>query len=79
MKRTVIHRSGEGANAFRVVSYGNGLSYAFQFGEAGHPSRDIFMQGGEATAIRDEYEALEAARPDAPCRDLWFEVLDPYL
>jgi hypothetical protein len=74
-----IHKSGEGAESLKVISYNNGLSYAFNFGEAGSPMRTVYLQGDDAGDIRAEYDAAEAANPYEPCRDIWLGLLDPHL
>lgn len=79
MNQIDIHASGYGADRFRVTSYGNGTAYAFHFGEAGSPMRTLFLQGEDATRIREEYDAAETRNPETPCRDHWLAVLDPYL
>lgn len=79
MKQVMIHRSGNGADALQIVSHGNGLAYAFQFGESGSPMRTLFFQGEDASAIRADYDAAEIAAPATPCRDHWLRVVDPYL
>ena len=79
MTRDEIHKSGNGADALQIVSHGNGLAYAVQFGESGAPMRTLFFQGDDASTIRADYDAMESAFPDQPCRDLWLRVIDPYL
>ena len=79
MKSICIHESGQGADKLRVISYGNGMSYAVQFGESGVPMRDLYFQGDDATELRDEFETLESSRPDELSRDHWLAALDPYL
>jgi len=79
MTAIVIHQSGKNADAFRVASYGNGLSYAFNFGENGSPSRDLFIQGDDATALRDAFDAAETRDPEKLTHDIWLDLLDPYL
>lgn len=74
-----IHQSGAGADKFEVVSYHNGLSYAFNFGETGAPMRNLFLQGDDAVALRDDFEALENREPETLTRELWLRVIDPYL
>ena len=76
---TTIHESGNLADKLQIVSYGNGTSYAFHFGEAGSPMRTLFFQGDDATALRTQYDALEINDPETECRDHWLSVLDPYL
>jgi hypothetical protein len=79
MTGIVIHQSGEGAELLRVTSYGNGLSYAFNLGEGGSPSRDLFLQGDDASELRDAFAAMETAFPDKLTRDIWLELIDNYL
>lgn len=79
MNSVMIHQSGIGAEALSVVSYGNGLAYLLKFGSAGNPSRDLYLQGDDATAFRDEFDAMETANPEMPSRDIWLAVSDPYL
>lgn len=79
MSAIVIHQSGSGADLLRVTSYGNGLSYAINFGEGGAPSRDLFFQGDDATALRDDFDAAENAEPEKLTRAIWLDLLDPYL
>lgn len=74
-----IHKSGNGADKLEVTSYHNGLSYNFAFGEAGSPMRNVYLQGDDASQIRDEYDAWEEREPEKPCRDIWLALLDPYL
>lgn len=79
MQRVTIHESGAGAERLEVVSYGNGLSYDFRFGQAGSPMRNVFLQGDDALQIRDEFDAWEEREPEAPPRDIWLNLIDPYL
>ena len=74
-----IHESGHGGEKLQVVSYGNGLAYNFCFGEAGAPMSNVFLQGEDALNIRDEYDLWENREPEKLCRDIWLELLDPYL
>lgn len=74
-----IHDSGEGSDRFRIDSWYNGGSYNFRFGQAGSPMRNLFLQGDDATQIRDAFDHLETLKPDTPTRDVWLEILDPYL
>lgn len=79
MNAVTIHESGHGADKLQVISYGNGLAYAFNFGEAGAPMRTVFLQGEDATDMRDEFDAIEAHEPERLSRDIWDSLLDPYL
>ena len=79
MSFTTIHESGTDAEIFRVDSYFNGLAYNFTFGQAGTPMRNVFLQGDDASAIRKEFDHMEIARPAMSSREIWFELLDPYL
>lgn len=79
MRAIMIHNSGTGADRLEVVSYGNGTAYAFNFGETDAPMRDLFLQGDDALRIREEYEVAENANPDRDCRNIWLDLLDPYL
>jgi hypothetical protein len=74
-----IHESGRGCKKITVDSWYNGGAYNVSFGEAGSPMRNIYFQGDDAIAIRDEFDALETAEPETLSRDLWLRVLDPYL
>ena len=77
MRVVTIHESGEGQARLVVDSHGNGLAYNAKFGTAGGPMRNVFVQGDAATELRDYVDALEAAHPHKPSRDLWLESLDP--
>jgi hypothetical protein len=79
MQAVIIHTSGAGADKLEITSYGNGLSYNFLFGEAGAPMRNLFFQGDDALNIRTDYDARENAEPNMLCRDIWLDLLDPYL
>lgn len=79
MRHVAIHDSGAGAERLQIISYGNGLSYAAQFGEAGGPMRSLYFQGDDALALREELDALEDAQPDIETRAHWLTVLDPHL
>lgn len=79
MQAVTIHKSGAGADKFEVVSYGNGLAYNFMFGEAGSPMRNVYLQGDDALQIRDEFDAWEEREPEKLTRDIWLDLLDPYL
>lgn len=79
MRAVTIHESGHGADKLQVISYGNGLAYAFNFGEAGGPMRNIYLQGEDAADLRDEFDAIEAREPERLTRDIWDSLLDPYL
>jgi len=79
MQSVTIHDSGKAGDRVRVDSYGNGTAYNISFGEAGAPMRNLFFQGDDATALRDEFDQHENARPSMLTRDVWLAVLDPYL
>lgn len=74
-----IHESGEGSDKLTVDSYWNGAAYNFSFGQAGTPMRNVFLQGDDAAQIRAEYDTREAQEPETLCRDIWLDLLDPYL
>jgi hypothetical protein len=74
-----IHESGNGGEKLQIVSYGNGAAYAANFGESGAPMRTLFFQGDDADLIRQNVELWEEMRPDMPTRNVWLEVLNPYL
>ena len=74
-----IHSSGAGADKFEVTSYGNGLGYNFSFGEAGAPMRNVYLQGDDAAQIREKFDAWEEREPEKLTRDIWLDLLDPYL
>lgn len=75
----VIHQSGEGADKFIVRSYHNGLSLNFEFGAAGSPMRNVFLQGEDASRIREEFDEQEKTFPDKESRQVWLDLIDPYL
>lgn len=60
MLQAIIMSSG----AYRLVSYGNGLSYSLELRIEGEPLRTVFVQGDDATQFRAELDALEAAYPE---------------
>lgn len=68
MTRVEIARGG----GFHLVSHGNGTAYALSLDGA---AESVFVQGDDATAFRDEWDALEAAKPDthttALLREMW--------
>jgi len=63
---------------FQVDSYYNGLAYGFTSLER---REDMFLQGGDAAAFRDQWEAHEALHPDATINcimsRLWFDHEQP--
>ena len=81
MQQAIIHTSYDaaGTNRLTVTSHGNGLAYAVQMGSAGEPMRTLFLQGDDAITFRDEFDAMEQARPYLATRDIWLVVLDAYL
>lgn len=79
MRMVIIHDSGEGADRLRVESWGNGTAYGFQFGEAGTVMRCLFFQGDDATCLLEQFDTAETAHPDKLTRDIWLDLLDPYL
>lgn len=79
MKSAVIHSSGTFSEKMEITSYGNGTAYNVAFGESGFPMRNLFFQGDDASQLRDEFDAMENAKPDEDTRDIWLSVLDPYL
>lgn len=81
MRQTQIHDSldASGTNRLTVTSHGNGVAYAVQMGSTGEPMRTLFLQGDDATTLRDEFDAMEQARPYLATRDIWLLVLDAYL
>lgn len=79
MKTITIHKSSAGGDKLVVDSIGNGLALAFYFGEAGSPMRTVYFQGDDAFQIEAEFDAMENAFPDKPTRDVWLDVLEPYL
>lgn len=65
MKRAVVYHS----ERFDLVSYGNGLAYAL------HDNimrKSMFVQGDDATAFRDEWNAYPE---DLPFDDFFVEQL----
>lgn len=79
MKIVTIHESGQGSDKLTVDSWGNGWGHAIQFGEAGSPMRTLWFQDEDSTILRDEFDAMETARPNVSTREIWLDVLDPYL
>lgn len=79
MAYVTIHDTGHGGDRFKVDSWFNGLAYNFHFGEAGSPMRNVYLQGEDATAIRDEFDNIESQDPDRESREIWLALLDPYL
>lgn len=79
MKTSVIHKSGEGADLLSVTSLGNGWAYSFEFGAAGHPMRNLFMQDEDAAIFREKWETAEASDLHKSAREILLDLLDPYL
>ena len=79
MQTVIIHESGSGRDKFRVLSYGNGFAYNFEFGEAGSPIYNIFLQGDDAIDVCNMFDSLEKNEPETDSRNLWMRVIDPYL
>lgn len=71
MTRIVIAKGG----GFTLISIGNGLAY--EFGRAG-ADRTVFVQGDDALAFREQWEAMETARPHAPTTALLRELWEQY-
>lgn len=62
-------------NGFHLVSYGNGTAYDLSLdGEAD----SVFVQGDDATQFREEWEALEAAKPHTHTSALLAEMWERY-
>lgn len=74
-----IHESGYGGEKLTVDSYQNGLGYSVSFGEAGSPMRNIYLQGGDAARLRNDFDVMGCNEPEKPTRDIWLALLDPYL
>jgi len=79
MKQIDIHDSGQGAERLRVTSFGNGAAYAFNFGDLNSPMRTLWMDGNDASDIREEFDTAETLHPEKLTREVWLSVLDPYL
>jgi phenylalanine-4-hydroxylase len=60
-------------DGYKLTSYGDGSAYALE-----HDGRGAFMQGDDATQLRDEIEAFELAWPCASratlARFLWMTL-----
>lgn len=78
MSFVTIHKSGADADALRVDSWWNGEAYAIHFGENGSPSRTLFLQGDDASAVRQRVEAVEAATPDLDTRLVWLRAVEDF-
>jgi|SRR5271157_2509101 len=48
---------------FELVSFGNGFAYEFRE-KAGDPDSNLWLQGDDASAFRQELEDMEQAQPD---------------
>lgn len=59
---------------WEVTSYGNGLAYAVK-----GPSVDLFFQGDDADAFKDDWEAIERVHPDMPVGLVLREACHPYV
>lgn len=79
MRFQIVHDSGSGRDRVRVESYGNGIGYTVVLGEDAAPLLDVFLQGDEAAAFRDRWEAAETARPDTDTGLLIRELVEDYL
>jgi hypothetical protein len=67
MTRTILFTS----DRFALVSYGNGASYALHNHEA---KKSLFVQGDDATTLRDEIESYERCFPDKPYDEIYAEI-----
>jgi len=68
MSRVVIYHS----EAFDLVSYGNGLSYAL------HDNRNkksLFVQGDDAAKFRRELDSWEANFPEKPYDEIFSAMM----
>jgi hypothetical protein len=65
--RVVVFNS----DKFALVSYGNGMSYALHNHRA---RRSLFVQGDDATTLREEIESWERVDPDKPYDEIYAEV-----
>lgn len=79
MAFTTIHTSGTGSEKLTVDSYYNGAAYNFNFGCAGSPMRNVFLQGDDALQIREDFDRWETECPKKATREIWQELIDPYL
>jgi hypothetical protein len=71
MQRVEIARGG----GFALISIGNGWAYELGCNGA---SGTIFVQGDDATQFREEWDALEQAKPDTHTTALLREMWDRY-
>ena len=61
---------------FALVSYGNGESYALH----NHPAKkSLFVQGDDATTLRDEIDAWERIDPNMPTDSILTEIWNEYV
>ena len=72
MTHGVTIASGDG---WKLDSYGNGAAYVLESPEG---EQCFFQYGDESAAFRDEWDALEKARPDAPTAELLGEMWSRY-
>ena len=74
-----VHTSGHGGETLRVTSYGNGTAYNVEFGSAGSPMWNIFLQGDDALQLNDDFDTLQEVFPDLSDRDIWLKSVDQYI
>lgn len=75
---TKIHDSGKGAERIRVDSYHNGLAYNIFFGEFRSPMRNVFLQGDDAAAFRDQWGEVSAGQPGRDDHDIISDIMSDY-
>jgi hypothetical protein len=64
------------SDRFALVSYGGGISYALH----NHPAKkSLFVQGDDATTLRDEIDAWKRIDPDMPTESILAEIWDGYV
>lgn len=72
MSRVIVYHS----DRFDLVSYGNGLSYELHDNAS---KQSVFVQGDDASAFREQWEAFENACPEASLDGFFAEQIALYV
>jgi hypothetical protein len=71
MRSAIIHDLPE----WRVTSWGNGLAYSIEYKPSG---RDLFFQGDDADAFREEFDDLTTGTPSLSFADALQAIFAEY-
>lgn len=68
--QTIMH-----GERYQLVSYGNGVAYEIREKDK---TTSLFVQGDDATTLKQELDAIEAAFPEMSIDDVLARLWEPY-